>query len=99
MQIKKTLNGWLDRCFFVKEIKPRMIIVISTVIIGVVIGVSIDSALEAKVDELGRQAAKLVGFLTGLVACLGLLLLTSGLYNLCKRLGARRSRKPPPPSP
>jgi hypothetical protein len=93
VQIKKTLNDWLNRHFFVKEKMPRLIICMGSALIGVTVGFYLDFSIKADGDFWDGQAAKVIGLMASATTTLIVFFLTCGIYNYYKRFVGKRSSK------
>jgi hypothetical protein len=93
MHIKKAINDWANKWFFVKEKKPALVIVLVSVAVGLAAGITVDLSGRSDDNFWIRQAGKVLGLIVGLVITLALLLAISGAYNLYKRFADKKSGK------
>jgi uncharacterized membrane protein YczE len=86
MQIKKAMNAWANKWFFVTEKKPRVIIVLVSLAIGLAVGISVNLHGRSDDNFWVHQAAKFIGLIATVAIGVIVLLVTSGIYNVCKWL-------------
>jgi F0F1-type ATP synthase assembly protein I len=84
MQLTKVINDWVNRWFFVKEKKPRVLIGMSGVVVSVAVYFFIQHYTRTE-SFLVRVVFRLIGFAAALAISLILVLLACGTYNVCKK--------------
>jgi hypothetical protein len=90
----KVLNDWFNKWFFVKEKTPAAIIGLGSAAIGVTVYIFVDMCYGRAADAfVVRVAFKILGILAAIAIAVILLLSVSGIYNLCKWLIGKRTKK------
>jgi hypothetical protein len=84
MQIKQAISNWANRWFFVKEKKPRLVIGLSSALIGVTVGAFADHSMRAQ--GVARVGSLLLAYITCMAVSFILAFTIWGFYNLCSWL-------------
>lgn len=89
MQIKQAISEWANRWFFIKERKPRVAIGLSSVAVGLAVGIGLDiyrrTHGEFFLNHYGRIFDVSVRFVAAIVTTVVVLLFVSGIFKICKR--------------
>lgn len=91
MKVIRTLSEWANKHFFVKESKPRIIIGLASVSIGLAADILLDAY--RRMEKVPDQYLWLTGaparFIAGLGICVIVAFSASGIYNCWRRRSNR----------